>query len=255
MSAKSVASERLWHCVRKNLDQQCLKLNQVFGDEKEFIRRYLPEFSHSDHCNTTGSSQCAAASSTELSAHTSPLTRQYGRAGQGANQEAKMTPLMDLLHEIGTSGEDPKAIELEASMKEIIRTDEAVRCCSKSEYMSCRDKEGNTALHYAAEFGIVSAVKYLCDTGKVRINVLNNCGNTPLQLVKYAIQRTDVKCDINMESRYLRCAVLLLTAGAKNMSNITNEPSILYDGSERSIEALVRQGVAQRCRGLHLLSP
>ena len=183
------------------------------------------------------------------------------RHGKDADQDSsaqnvKRTPLMDLLHKIG-SGRDSSDKDMESRIEQLLVVATKGPTQSRDADLNARDTEGNTALHYAAEFGLVPAVRFLCEH-KAPINVFNNCGNTPLQLVKYAIQRTDVRSDIHMEARYLRCAVILLEKGAFDQSKFVSERSMIFpydvfDGSERYIGNLVKQGVANQCKGLHLL--
>ncbi|KAK0704017.1 hypothetical protein B0T26DRAFT_657435 [Lasiosphaeria miniovina] len=250
---KSSNGERVWHCVRKNLEQQSPKLHRVFGDEAEFVRRYLPEFSDSKPPSTRDMSTPASERSSLV------LGSQHGHTSHSDSNaiSLKRTPLMKLFNRIA-SGRDSLDRDFENTIENTLKASARSPNRDRDANLNARDTEGNTALHYAAEFGIVAAVKYLCAHG-VDVNVFNNCGNTPLQLVKYAIQRTDVRSDIHMEARYLRCAVLLLEKGAFDQSKLVSDRSIIYpydvfDGSERSIGNLAKQGVANPCKGLHLLS-
>ncbi|KAK3935163.1 ankyrin repeat domain-containing protein 2 [Diplogelasinospora grovesii] len=266
---KTASGQRLWHCVCKNLQQHNPKLHRIFGDEKEFIRRYLPEFSERDGVDNSHSRDGSTAMSTTdrpswlVPRHAgsgSPIPHDDEHGGsRGAG--LKRTPLMELLHKTGSSGgdhgEDKKT--LEASMAELLGLGGKKKPAYFEQMINARDTKGNTALHYAAEFGLSTAVHFLCKN-EVSVNVFNNCGNTPLQLIKYAIQRTDVRNDIHMEARYLRCAVVLLDNRAIDQSKLVSERSVIFsngegifDGSEQCIVNLVRQGVANQCRGLHLL--
>ncbi|KAK3334100.1 hypothetical protein B0T19DRAFT_353081 [Cercophora scortea] len=264
VASKSGREERLWHCVRKNLVQQSPKLHRVFGDEVEFVRRYLPEF-----CESRSSSRDATTPASEVPSwargchQRTPAGRDYSESvGSGevldasSGQRVKRTALMELLRKVA-SGRDSSDRDLEARMEAIVGAKTPTP--ELTALLDARDAEGNTALHYAGEFGIVAAVRFLCVNG-AQVSVFNNCGNTALQLVKYAIQRTDVTSDVHMEARYLRCAVLLLERGAIDQTKLVSERSVIYpydvfDGSERCIANLEHQGVANRCRGLHLLPP
>jgi hypothetical protein len=155
---------------------------------------------------------------------------------------------MDLLYETGRSGTEAES--LENSIKSLIET---------SGPLDYRDEQGNAALHYAAEFGILPAVEFLCN-GDEGVNILNNCGNTPLQLVRHALQRSDRRNDIKTEGRYLQCAVILLKSKAIDRCSVAEKRSIKivryggpFDGSEIALESLVQAGIAQYCNGLHLL--
>ncbi|KAK3400848.1 hypothetical protein B0T20DRAFT_153846 [Sordaria brevicollis] len=256
---KCSADERLWHCIRKNLSYQSPKLHRIFGDEQEFVRRYLPEFMGDTSCNnSTRMTMTSDSDSWRGSGYT-------GRSSRGStassSQCIKRTPVMRLLCKIA-SGRDSEKNGGEANLDQRLETLLGIGPKMTKQDIEAllneRDTEGNSALHYAAEFGIVAAVKFIVSHG-AQVNVMNNCGNTPLQLIKYAIQRTDVRTDVYMEARYLRCAVLLLERGAFDQSKLVSERSVIYpydvfDGSERCITNLVKQGVANQCRGLHLLS-
>ncbi|KAK0609744.1 hypothetical protein B0T17DRAFT_458507, partial [Bombardia bombarda] len=257
VATKSSDDERLWHCVRKNLAQRSPKLQRVFGDEVEFVRRYLPEFSDS----RSSSSRDVATPASECPSWAHGC--RYGHDSQDLSHSGgltvKRTPLMELLRRIASSGKDTFDRDLEAELASVLGSGAKAPNSELRPVLNARDTEGNTALHYAAEFGIVAGVKFLCQNGS-QVNAFNNCGNTPLQLVKYAIQRTDVASDVQMEARYIRCAVLLLDRGAIDQSKLVSERSVIFpydvfDGSERSIANLERQGVASQCKGLHLLSP
>ncbi|KAK3374648.1 hypothetical protein B0H63DRAFT_399475 [Podospora didyma] len=256
---KSSGGDRLWTCIRKNLEQQSPKLHRVFGDEREFLRRYVPEFSDSKPPSTRDTSSLESESSS-LS-HGPDHDHDRGHDGKDKadsnGQALKRTPLMRMFQRIA-SGRDTSDKDLELRMEAVLKAAAKTATRDRDARLGARDTEGNTALHYAAEFGLVQAVKFLCTNG-AEVNVFNNCGNTPLQLVKYGIQRTDVRSDIHMEARYLRCAVILLEKGAFDQSKLVSERSMIFpydvfDGSERSINALVKQGVANPCKGLHLLS-
>ncbi|KAK4098920.1 ankyrin [Parathielavia hyrcaniae] len=255
---KSAGGERLWHSVRTNLERSAPKLHRIFGDEVEFIRRYLPEFSEgrtpsTADTSTIGSDSLASIHPTEVPALHLPVDPNEGNA-----HKVRRTPVMKLFRR-AAAGRGLSDAELTTKLGAIFDAAPKQQTeFSMKDYLGKRDTEGNTALHYAAEFGLVPAVQFLCAKG-ASVNVFNNCGNTPLQLVKFAIQRTDVRSDIHMEARYLRCAVLLLEHGAFDQSKLVSERSVIYpydvfDGSERSISNLVRQGVASQCRGLHLLT-
>jgi ankyrin repeat protein len=250
---RSADGERLWHSIRKNLEQACPKLHRIFGDEVEFIRRYLPEFSDSRAPpSTADTSTCGSDSLISLHPADTSLDPNDSSA-----QAVRRTPLMKLLRR-AAAGRGFTEKELSAKLESIFDAASKQEGFDLHAFLAQRDTEGNTALHYAAEFGIVTAVQVLCAKG-CSVNVFNNCGNTPLQLVKYAIQRTDVRSDIHMEARYLRCAVLLLERGAFDQTKLVSERSMIFpydvfDGSERSINNLVKQGVATPCRGLHLLT-
>ncbi|KAK4120252.1 ankyrin [Parathielavia appendiculata] len=255
---KSANGERLWHSVRTNLEKSAPKLHRIFGDEVEFIRRYLPEFSEgrtpsTADTSTIGSDSLASIHPSEVPTLNLPLDPNESNA-----HKVRRTPVMKLFRRAAT-GRGLSDAELTAKLEGIFESAAKQQTdFDMKGYLGKRDTEGNTALHYAAEFGLVPAVQFLCAKG-ASVNVFNNCGNTPLQLVKFAIQRTDVRSDIHMEARYLRCAVLLLEHGAFDQSKLVSERSVIFpydvfDGSERSISNLVRQGVASQCRGLHLLT-
>ncbi|KAK3494204.1 uncharacterized protein B0T23DRAFT_103339 [Neurospora hispaniola] len=251
---KCSADERLWHCIRKNLSYQSPKLHRIFGDEQEFVRRYLPEFMGDSSCNN----------STRITM-TSDSDSWRGSSSRGStassSQSIKRTPVMRLLCKIASGRDSDKhggEANLDQRLEALLGIGPKTTKQDIEAWLNERDTEGNSALHYAAEFGIVAAVKFITSHG-AQVNVMNNCGNTPLQLIKYAIQRTDVRTDVYMEARYLRCAVLLLERGAFDQSKLVSERSVIYpydvfDGSERCITNLVKQGVAYECRGLHLLS-
>ncbi|KAL2126699.1 hypothetical protein VTI74DRAFT_382 [Chaetomium olivicolor] len=255
---RSANNERLWHSVRRNLEKTAPKLHRIFGDEVEFIRRYLPEFSpdakapSTADTSTIGSESLISLHPTEIPNIIPNLDPHDSNA-----QQVRRTPLMKLLRR-AAAGRGLSDKELAAKLETMFEAVTKQPEFQMAAYLGKRDTEGNTALHYAAEFGLVPAVQFLCAKG-ASVNVFNNCGNTPLQLVKFAIQRTDVRSDIHMEARYLRCAVLLLEQGAFDQSKLVSERSVIFpydvfDGSERSISNLVRQGVASQCRGLHLLT-
>ncbi|KXX82480.1 Ankyrin repeat domain-containing protein 2 [Madurella mycetomatis] len=249
---KAADGERLWHSIRKNLEKTAPKLHRIFGDEVEFIRRYLPEFSEPNAPATGDTSTCGSDSLISLHPADTGIDPNDSSA-----QAVRRTPLMKLLRR-AASGRGLSEKDLGAKLESMFEVASKQPDFDLHSYLGKRDTEGNTALHYAAEFGIVTAVQFLC-TKAASVNVFNNCGNTPLQLVKYAIQRTDVRSDIHMEARYLRCAVLLLEQGAFDQSKLVSERSIIFpydvfDGSERSISNLVKQGVATHCKGLHLLT-
>ncbi|KAL2015649.1 hypothetical protein VTK56DRAFT_5070 [Thermocarpiscus australiensis] len=251
---KSASGERLWHSVRKNLEKTAPKLHRIFGDEVEFIRRYLPEFSESKAPSTADTSTCGSDSLISL-----PQADVYLNPDDSSASAVRRTPLMKLLRR-AAAGRGLSDKELGAELESVLEAAAKQPEVGLQSYLGQRDTEGNTALHYAAEFGLVPAVQFLLAKG-ADVNVFNNCGNTPLQLVKYAIQRTDVRSDIHMEARYLRSAVLLLEHGAFDQSKVVSERSRvvphergIFDGSERSISNLVKQGVASQCRGLHLLT-
>jgi len=254
---KSANSERLWHSVRKNLEKSAPKLHRIFGDEVEFIRRYLPEFCDGRAPSTADTSTIGSDGS--LSIHPTEAARvNFTLDPNESNaQNVRRSPVMKLLRR-AASGRGLSDVELTSKLESIFEAATKQTDFEMQAFLGKRDTEGNTALHYASEFGLVPAVQFLCTKG-ASVNVFNNCGNTPLQLVKFAIQRTDVRSDIHMEARYLRCAVLLLEQGAFDQSKLVSERSVIFpydvfDGSERSINNLVRQGVASHCRGLHLLT-
>lgn len=264
---KAADGDRLYHRVCKNLDHLSNKLHRIFGDETEFIRRYLPEFTDSSSSKGSSTREASTPDSGRVSwMHGCPHCESHRvhnpqpndpDASDSSAQLVKRTPLMDLLHKIG-SGRDNSDNDMESRIEKLLIAGAKGPNQARDADLNARDTEGNTALHYAAEFGLVPAVKFLC-AHKAPINVFNNCGNTPLQLVKYAIQRTDVRSDIHMEARYLRCAVLLLEKGAFDQSKFVSERSMIFpydvfDGSERYIGNLERQGVANQCKGLHLLA-
>ncbi|KAK4448979.1 ankyrin repeat domain-containing protein 2 [Podospora aff. communis PSN243] len=263
---KAADGDRLYHRVCKNLEIQSSKLHRIFGDETEFIRRYLPEFSDSGTSSKASSTRDTSTPDSgrmswmhgcpHCESHQFQTTHDDDTTDSSA-QNVKRTPLMDLLHKIG-SGRDNSDKDMEERIEKLLIAGAKGANQARDADLNARDTEGNTALHYAAEFGLVPAVKFLC-SHKAPINVFNNCGNTPLQLVKYAIQRTDVRSDIHMEARYLRCAVILLEKGAFDQSKFVSERSMIFpydvfDGSERYIGNLVKQGVANQCKGLHLLA-
>ncbi|KAL2139126.1 hypothetical protein VTI28DRAFT_5735 [Corynascus sepedonium] len=256
---KSANGERLWHSVRRNLEKAAPKLHRIFGDEVEFIRRYLPEFSSEGKAPSTADTSTIGSDSL-ISIHPTEIPT-VGLAidpNESNAQNVRRTPVMKLLRRAAAGRPVVTDDELTAKLEHVFESAAKATDFEMQSYLGKRDTEGNTALHYAAEFGLVPAVQFLCTKG-ASVNVFNNCGNTPLQLVKYAIQRTDVRSDIHMEARYLRCAVLLLEQGAFDQSKLVSERSVIFpydvfDGSERSISNLVRQGVASQCRGLHLLT-
>jgi hypothetical protein len=262
---KAADGERLWHRICKNLDLLSPKLHRIFGDETEFIRRYLPEFTDSGASSKASSTRDTSTPDSgrmswmhgcpHCESHQVQMTSTDD--SDSSAQNVKRTPLMDLLHKIG-SGRDTSDKDMEGRIEKLLIAGSKGPNQARDADLNARDTEGNTALHYAAEFGLVPAVKFLAGN-KAPINVFNNCGNTPLQLVKYAIQRTDVRSDIHMEARYLRCAIILLEKGAFDQSKFVSERSMIFpydvfDGSERYIGNLVKQGVANQCKGLHLLA-
>ncbi|KAL2272032.1 hypothetical protein VTJ83DRAFT_1403 [Remersonia thermophila] len=256
---RSANGERLWHSVRRNLELTQPKLHRIFGDEVEFIRRYLPEFGEGKAPSTADTSTIGSDSLMSIHpAEAAPALYVPLDPNESNAQKVRRTPLMKLFRR-SAAGRGPMSdAELTAKMQDIFDAAFKAPEFDIKNYLSKCDTEGNTALHYAAEFGLVPAVQMLCTKG-ASVNVFNNCGNTPLQLVKFAIQRTDVRSDIHMEARYLRCAVLLLEQGAIDQSKLFTERSVIFphtvfDGSERSISNLMRQGVATQCRGLHLLT-
>ncbi|KAK3994214.1 hypothetical protein QBC44DRAFT_48642 [Cladorrhinum sp. PSN332] len=255
---KSSDGERLWHSVRKNLERTAPKLHRIFGDEVEFIRRYLPEFSESKAPSTGDTSTCGSDSLISLGYHEMPSHIVINDPNDSSAQSVRRSPLMKLLRKFASGRSCMSDTELQTKLETLFEAAIKATDFDLQAYLGKRDTEGNTALHYASEFGIVTAVQFLCLKG-ANVNVFNNCGNTPLQLVKYAIQRTDVRSDIHMEARYLRCAVLLLEQGAFDQMKLVSERSIIFpydvfDGSERQIASLVKQGVANQCKGLHLLT-
>ncbi|KAG7290076.1 hypothetical protein NEMBOFW57_000070 [Staphylotrichum longicolle] len=245
---KSANGERLWHSIRKNLEKSAPKLHRIFGDEVEFIRRYLPEFSEGRAPSTADTS--TIGSDGTLSIHPTEVAPRINFTldpNESNAQNVRRSPVMKLLRR-AASGRGLSDVELTSKLESIFEVATKQTDFDMQAYLGKRDTEGNTALHYASEFGLVPAVQFLCAKG-ASVNVFNNCGNTPLQLVKFAIQRTDVRSDIHMEARYLRCAVLLLEQGAFDQSKLVSERSVIFpydvfDGSERSISNLVRQGVA-----------
>lgn len=246
--------ERLWHSIRRNLDQAAPKLHRIFGDELEFIRRYLPEFSCETKAPSTADTSTLGSESS-ISVH--PNDSDPDPNDRNSAQNLRRTPMMKLFRR-AASGRGFPDKELVEKLESLFESASKQPDFDLQTYLGRRDTEGNSALHYAAEFGLVPAVQFLCAKG-AQVNVFNNCGNTPLQLVKFAIQRTDVRSDIHMEARYLRCAVILLENGAFDQSKLVSErseifPFDVFDGSERSIANLVKQGVASQCRGLHLLT-
>ena len=257
---KSANGERLWHSIRRNLEKTAPKLHRIFGDEVEFIRRYLPEFAEGRAPSTADTSTIGSESFMSIHPTEAPLPPPPGFAldpNESNAQNVRRTPVMKLFRR-AAAGRGMSDVELSTKLTSIFEVATKQTDFDMQGYLGKRDTEGNTALHYASEFGLVPAVQFLCAKG-ASVNVFNNCGNTPLQLVKFAIQRTDVRSDIHMEARYLRCAVLLLEQGAFDQSKLVSERSVIFpydvfDGSERSINNLVRQGVASQCRGLHLLT-
>lgn len=257
---KSGDGERLWHSVRKNLEKTAPKLHRIFGDEVEFIRRYLPEFSESKAPSTGDASTCGSDSLYSLPhsyIHQSDVMM-IENPNDSSAQNVRRSPMMKLLRKVAGGRGGMNDRDLTERLETLFEAVSKATDFDGHAYLGKRDTEGNTALHYASEFGIVPAVKFLCGKG-ANVNVFNNCGNTPLQLVKYAIQRTDVRSDIHMEAKYLRCAVLLLEQGAFDQTKLVSERSIIFpydvfDGSERQISNLVKQGVANHCKGLHLLT-
>ncbi|KAK4651034.1 hypothetical protein QC762_700480 [Podospora pseudocomata] len=258
VASKAADGERLWHSVRRNLERTAPKLARIFGDEVEFIRRYLPEFSDSKAPSTGDNSTCGSDSLYSLPHHHQEVMTMNDPNDSSA-QHVRRSPIMKLLRRAAAGRTGFADTDLNKKLESIFETASKAPDFELHAFLAKRDTEGNTALHYASEFGIVTAVQFLCGKG-ANVNVFNNCGNTPLQLVKYAIQRTDVRSDIHMEARYLRCAVLLLEQGAFDQSKLVSERSIIFpyanvfDGSERSIQNLVKQGVANQCKGLHLLT-
>ncbi|KAK4039409.1 hypothetical protein C8A01DRAFT_47126 [Parachaetomium inaequale] len=257
---KSANGERLWHSIRRNLEKAAPKLHRIFGDEVEFIRRYLPEFSSEGKAPSTADTSTIGSDSS-LSIHPTEVPA-LSFAGVDPNesnaQNVRRSPIMKLLRRAAAGRAGLSDAELTTKLETVFEAASKATDFEMQAFLGKRDTEGNTALHYASEFGLVPAVQLLCEKG-ASVNVFNNCGNTPLQLVKFAIQRTDVRSDIHMEARYLRCAVLLLEQGAFDQSKLVSERSVIFpydvfDGSERSINNLVRQGVASQCRGLHLLT-
>ena len=281
LTNQSVSGDRLWDNVQRNLEQRAPQLTEVFGDEAEFIRRYLPGLGPQGTAGP-GSIPYAAhhPQASEPGSPPGPSTRQCAGAAHDGKKlhpdRARRSALMELFCTIGSTGVKVQTAKLRADIMAIVPGDDPMK------YLRLRDREGNTALHYAAEFGLTQAVKILCgSTLGANANSLNNCGNSPLQLVKYAIQRTDVLTDVAMEVRYLLCAVALIEAGAveqppkpvleKNETVLevlkkkviprlggtklidTGLPKI-FDGSEDSIANLERDGVAETCKGLHLLA-
>jgi hypothetical protein len=283
---KSANGERLWHSIRRNLEKMAPNVHRIFGDEVEFIRRYLPEFSEGKVPSTADTSTIGSESGISIHPGDFASLNLALEANDGKAQKVRRSPVMKLLRR-AAGGRGMSDAELTSKLESIFESASKVRDPDMQGYMGKRDAEGNialhyasvlglapvvppveplsacdtegnTALHYAAEFGLVPAVEFLCAKG-ASVNVLNNCHNTPLQLVKLAIQRTDVRCDIHMEARYLRCAVLLLEQGAYDKSKLVSErsrifPYDVFDGSEQSMGNLMRQGVASQCRGLHLLT-
>ncbi|KAK4196444.1 hypothetical protein QBC40DRAFT_300317 [Triangularia verruculosa] len=258
VASKAADGERLWHSVRRNLERTAPKLHRIFGDEVEFIRRYLPEFSDSKAPSTGDNSTCGSDSLYSLPHHHQEAMA-MGDPNDSSAQHVRRSPIMKLLRRAAAGRTGFSDADLTKKLESIFETASKAPDFDLHSYLVKRDTEGNTALHYASEFGIVTAVQFLCGRG-ANVNEFNNCGNTPLQLVKYAIQRTDVRSDIHMEARYLRCAVLLLEQGAFDQSKLVSERSIIFpyanvfDGSERSIQNLMKQGVANQCKGLHLLT-
>jgi len=207
---KSANGERLWHSVRRNLEKTAPKLHRIFGDEVEFIRRYLPEFSSEGKAPSTADTSTIGSDSL-ISIHPTEIPN-LGLAmdpNESNAQNVRRTPVMKVLRRAAAGRTGLSDAELTAKLETIFESASKATDFEMQSYLGKRDTEGNTALHYASEFGLVPAVQLLCAKG-ASVNVFNNCGNTPLQLVKYAIQRTDVRSDIHMEARYLRCAVLLL---------------------------------------------
>ncbi|KAK4167744.1 hypothetical protein QBC43DRAFT_136812 [Cladorrhinum sp. PSN259] len=258
VASKATNGERLWDSVRRNLERTAPKLHRIFGDEVEFIRRYLPEFSDSKAPSTADTSTCGSDSLISLGYHAMSSYMAITDPNDSSAQNVRRSPLMKLLRRFASGRSSLSDAELQAKLETLFEASNKATDFDLQGYLGKRDTEGNTALHYASEFGIVTAVQFLCLKG-ANVNVFNNCGNTPLQLVKYAIQRTDVRSDIHMEARYLRCAVLLLEQGAFDQTKLVSERSIIFpydvfDGSERQIASLVKQGVANQCRGLHLLT-
>jgi hypothetical protein len=252
VAKRAHSGQRLWHCLRQKLDEMERKqtgkrsatLSTIFGDEREFIRRYLPEFYDPAKGKSFASSN--ADEPIGCPGITYPRALQAcGNRPRCMHSAGRRTPLMRFLLEIGNSSQGvPEHFEL--TMEKLV---------GKGETLYCRDHEGNTALHYAAEFGILPAVKYLC-RANASINSMNNCGNTPLRLVKYAIQRTDVRSDVHVEVQYLRCAIALLELGAVDKMLLTPESlnsgwDEVWDGSQAFMQPLVW---AKDCQGLHLLA-
>jgi len=265
MLKRSAEDKRLFDYVQKKLEQQSPQLKRVFGDEREFVRRYLPEFHDFELKRQTPRGplrdlQAFVASLYDRfvgtqGTHEKPPVPQEASPkchSDNGNSGVKRTKLMDFLRQSAILNEDPTTEMLSAQLPKGQEDQDLAR----------RDREGNTALHYAAEFGMVTAVQFLCGL-KVGLNTLNNCGNTPLQLISYAIQQTDVRSDINMESRYMRSAIVLLDAGAdfrgrehvqRPRGRIEELSGQIFDGSEGQIKKLTGQEVTD-CKGLHLLIP
>ena len=282
VTKRAACGDRLWDGVQRNLKQRAPQLLRVFGDEQEFLRRYLPEFKEGPV-----PLDARRPRQTQRGGDPNSPGREFSHRPR-RNPDAKRTGLMELLRRVGSEGTElePKAVELEsktAGRKPKPTTDlEALMAAeipatNPTGYLRKRDKEGNTALHYAAEFGLPNAVRFLCEAfaatnappgdGGRRdgLHIINNCGNTPLQLVRHAIQRTDVQSDILMEARYLLCAVALLEAEPADEAGprptreaslpwILGGKSTVFDGSEGSVDSRRHRDVAWPCKGLHLLS-
>ena len=93
-----------------------------------------------------------------------------------------------------------------------------------------KDKNGNTALHYAAKYGSMNAIKDLIEAGS-KMNVKNNDGNTPLLLAKdeyillfFIKNRKKWKIDIDIKNNNRKSIKNAISF--KNYKNLKNSLNI-----------------------------